>query len=283
MGILYALLPAFAWGSLVLVSVKLRGNAYSQTMGITAGAFIFSAVIYLIKSPELSPFILLIGFISGISWSVGQLNQLASVEHIGVSKAVPISTGMQLLGTTLFGVLVFHEWETSSAIWIGFCSILLIIAGVLLTSYGQKEEESKKGKLKKGMVTLLISTAGFVGYVIILRWFNIGGWEAVLPQSIGMAAGAFVLSVRHKPFTKYALKNILTGLMWAAGNLGLLLAIPRIGVAVSFSMSQMGIVISTFGGIYLLGEKKSKRQLVLVMIGSFLVIAGGVMLGFTKK
>ncbi|PLT28517.1 GRP family sugar transporter [Peribacillus deserti] len=281
-GILYALLPAVAWGSLVFVSVKLGGNAYSQTIGITAGAFLFSIVIYFIKSPDLTLSVLLIGFISGVLWSIGQLYQLASAQNVGVSKAVPISTGMQLVGTTLFGVFVFHEWDTAAAITIGSCSILLIISGVLLTSFGQ-QGDSQKGELKKGIFTLLLSTAGFVGYVIILKWFNIGGWEAVLPQSIGMAGGAFLLSMRHKPFTTYALKNILTGVMWAIGNLGLLLAIPRIGVAISFSMSQMGIVISTFGGIFLLGEKKSKRQLIFVVIGSVLVIAGGVLLGVTKK
>ncbi|WP_409288686.1 GRP family sugar transporter [Peribacillus sp. SCS-37] len=283
LGIIYALLPAIAWGSLVLVSVKLGGNSYSQTLGISIGAFIFSVFIFIFKTPDITPFIFLIGFISGFLWAVGQLNQLASVEYVGVSKAVPISTGMQLVATSAFGVLVFNEWNTKAAIILGIISLALIIAGVLLISSGQKEEDEKGGELKRGMVTLLISTAGFAGYVVIIRWFNIGGWEAVLPQSVGMASGALLMSFKHRPFTKFAVRNILTGLMWAAGNLGLLLAIPLIGVAVSFSMSQMGIIISTLGGIFLLGEKKTKKQLVFVIIGSLLIIAGGVVLGVTKK
>jgi glucose uptake protein len=56
-----------------------------------------------------------------------------------------------------------------------------------------------------------------------------------------------------------------------------------IGVATSFSLSQTGIVISTLGGIFILKEKKSKRLKVFIMIGLVLIVAGGVLLGYTKK
>ncbi|MFP3491126.1 GRP family sugar transporter, partial [Staphylococcus sp. SIMBA_130] len=48
-------------------------------------------------------------------------------------------------------------------------------------------------------------------------------------------------------------------------------------------VSQTGIIISTLGGIFLLGERKTKKQLIFVILGSILIIIGGVMLGFTKK
>ncbi|MET1176209.1 GRP family sugar transporter, partial [Paenibacillus amylolyticus] len=55
-----------------------------------------------------------------------------------------------------------------------------------------------------------------------------------------------------------------------------------VGVATSFSLSQMGIVISTLGGIILLGEKKTKRQLIGIAIGIILIVAAGVLLGIAK-
>ena len=239
-GILLALIPAVAWGSLVFVSVKLGGNAYSQTVGITIGSLLFAIVIFFVKSPDLSLFVWGIGFISGVFWAVGQVNQLGSVKYIGVSKTVPISTGMQLIGTTLFGVLVFKEWTTTQTILIGSGAIIALIVGVILTSYTQKSQDNEHSQLKKGLITLVISSCGYIAYVVILRWFNIGGWEAILPQAIGMFIGAVAITIRHKPFTKYTVRNILTGFMWAAGNLGLLLALPRIGVATSFSLSSNG-------------------------------------------
>lgn len=283
-GILYALIPAVAWGSIVLVTVKLGGDPYSQTLGTTFGALIFSIVMYFFVHPNLSSLIWIVGLISGVFWAIGQKNQLGSVKYLGVSNTVPISTGMQLVATTLFGVLVFHEWSGLMTIIIGSIAVLVITVGVIFTSIRDKSGDNEKGNknLKKGVLILLLSTAGYLVYVVIIRWFKIDGWSAILPQAVGMVIGAMVLTFRHHPFTKYAFRNTLSGFLWGIGNLGLLLALPRIGVATSFPISQSGIIISTFGGILILHEKKTKRQLVFIIIGSLLIIIGGVLLGYTK-
>ena len=57
---------------------------------------------------------------------------------------------------------------------------------------------------------------------------------------------------------------------------------PRVGVATSFSLSQMGIIISTLGGILILGERKTKRQLTGIVVGIVFIIAAGIMLGIAK-
>lgn len=282
-GILLALIPALCWGSIVLVSVKLGGDAFSQTLGITIGALLFSIILYFIVHPVLTTLTITIGILSGIFWAVGQRNQLGTVEYLGVSKTVPLSTGMQLVATSLVGVIVFKEWTTRNVIIIGMTAIILIIVGVLFTVIRDKKDKETKKVVKKGYILLLISTAGFLAYVIIVRWFHLDGWSVILPQAIGMLLGALLLTFRHRPFNRYAMHNIVTGILWAAGNLGLLLALPKIGVATSFSLSQTGIIISTLGGVFLLHEKKSKRQMVFVIAGCILVIAGGILLGFTKK
>ncbi|MFJ7679733.1 GRP family sugar transporter [Peribacillus sp. NPDC097198] len=281
-GFLYALIPALTWGSLVLVSEKLGGNSYNQTLGITIGSLLFAIVMSVINPPEWTSLIWIVGIISGIGWAFGQLFQFNSVKEMGVSKTVPISTGLQILGNTFFAVIVFKEWNTTSTIILGVIAIIFLIAGVLLTSY-EGSKGKNEGSMKKGILYLIVSTLGFVTYVIVVRWFDIDGWSTILPQAIGMFIAAFLLSIKHKPFNKYAGRNILTGIMWATGNIGLLLANPKVGVAIAFSFSQMGIVISTLGGIFLLGEKKSKKQMTYVIIGCILVIAGGVMIGFTKE
>ncbi|WP_044640583.1 GRP family sugar transporter [Risungbinella massiliensis] len=290
MDILLAIIPAITWGSIVLVSVKLGGDEYSQTLGITIGALLFSIGIYWFSNPNLSWTVLIVGAISGFFWVIGQLNQLATVRYLGVSKTVPISTGMQLVATTLFGVLIFREWTTTIKIVLGSVALVLIIVGVLLTSIEEKEKQNSnteeadsRKKLRKGILTLLISTAGYLVYVVIIRWFEVDGFAAILPQGVGMVVGAILLTARHRPWNRYALRNILAGFIWATGNLFLFLSQPKVGVAISFSLSQMGIVISTFGGIFFLGEKKSRRQMVFITIGSLLIIAGGVCLGFAKS
>lgn len=77
-------------------------------------------------------------------------------------------------------------------------------------------------------------------------------------------------------------KNVLTGLVWGIGNFFMFMAIPALGLAISYSLAQCGIVISTFGSIWFLGEQKTNREMVYTVIGSLLVIAGGVTLGLMK-
>ncbi|SFC72658.1 glucose uptake protein [Bacillus sp. OV322] len=282
MDILLALLPAIFWGSIVLFNVKLGGGAYSQTLGTTLGALIFSIIIYFTVHPVLTPYIFLIGIISGLFWSLGQSNQLKSIEYIGVSRTMPISTGMQLVATSLFGVIVFKEWETSTAVIFGILALVFIIIGIILASLNDKNAEKQNASFNKGVITLLLSTLGYLVYVVIARLMNVDGWSALFPQAIGMVIGGLILTYKHKPFNKYAIRNIIPGLIWASGNLFLFLSQPKVGVATSFSLSQMGIVISTLGGIFLLGEKKTKRQLINIALGIILIIAGGVFLGMAK-
>jgi glucose uptake protein len=281
-GILLAVITAACWGSIILVSNKLGGDDNSQTLGTTIGALIFAGAVFLFVRPELSPLVWGAGLASGALWSLGQKNQFGAVKYLGVAKTTPLSTGLQLIGTSFFGIVVFNEWSTGLQITLGIIALVLIIVGAVMTSWGQKEGNDESKSLKKGLVTLLISTVGFVGYVVIINWLEIDGWSALLPQALGMVIGGTALTIKNKPLNKYALRNLLTGLIWAAGNLTLLLSLPKIGVATSFSLSQTGIVISTLGGIFLLGEKTSKKQTILIITGCLLIIAGGVMIGFTK-
>ncbi|MEC3335061.1 RhaT/GlcU family sugar-proton symporter [Bacillus cereus] len=287
MDILLAILPALFWGSIVLFNVKLGGGPYSQILGTTLGALVFSIGVYIFIKPVLTPMVIIIGIISGLFWALGQANQLKSINLIGVSKTMPISTGMQLVSTTLFGVIVFHEWSTTTSVVLGVLALLCIIIGIVLTSLQSKEEKNDKqtGNFKKGIVILLISTLGYLVYVVItltIRLFGIDGWSALLPQAIGMVLGGILLTFKHQPFNKYAIRNIIPGLIWAAGNMFLFISQPRVGVATSFSLSQMGIVISTLGGIFILGEKKTKRQFIAIVIGIIFIIAAGIMLGIAK-
>lgn len=128
----------------------------------------------------------------------------------------------------------------------------------------------------------MISTVGYLVYVVVIRLFKVDGWSALLPQAVGMVLGDFAY-FKHHPFNKYAIRNIIPGLIWAAGNMFLFISQPRVGVATSFSLSQMGIIISTLGGILILGERKTKRQLTGIVVGIIFIIAAGIMLGIAKS
>ncbi|KOS30989.1 glucose transporter GlcU [Bacillus anthracis] len=284
MGIFLALLPAIAWGSILLFSVKLGGGAYSQTVGMTFGALFFSIVVYVFIQPVLTLTVLVVGFVSGLFWAFGQVNQLKTVEKLGVSSTVPISTGLQFVSTSFFGVIVFREWSTIISVVLGVFALVFIVVGVVFTSFESDEEKNAEpaGHFKRGLLILFVSTFGYFVYVVVIRLFNVDGWSAFLPQAVGMFFGGVLLTFKHHPFNKYAIRNVFSGLLWGAGNLFLFLSLPRVGVATSFSLSQIGIVISTFGGIVFLGERKTKRQLMFIVVGIVFIIGGAVLLGMTK-
>ena len=114
-------------------------------------------------------------------------------------------------------------------------SMVLLVAGIALTSLkGKKESDDSKSALGKAMPILLISTVGYVVYVVIAQIFSVNGLDALFFQSIGMAIGGFILSANHQTSTKYTLKNLIPGVVWAIGNLFLFFSQPKVGVATSF-------------------------------------------------
>ncbi|MCU09337.1 glucose transporter GlcU [Listeria monocytogenes] len=285
MNIVIALIPAVMWGIMPLVVSKIGGKPRQQIIGTTFGALAFAIGVFIFTNPEYTATIIIASFVSGAFWSLGQMNQFRAFTQVGVSKTMPLSTGMQLVGTSLFGVFAFHEWGTTSKLVLGFSALALIIIGIFLTSYQQHKDESSGQNMKKGIITLLISSVGYVGYVVITRWFDISGWDAILPQAIGMVVAGLLFSIKseEKRFTKQTWLNMIPGVMWATGNFALLFSNKLVGIATGFSLSQMGVVISTIGGILFLGEKKTKKELILVIIGVVLVIIGGTMIGIAKS
>ncbi|RYL87859.1 GRP family sugar transporter [Sporolactobacillus sp. Y61] len=285
-GLMIALIPALLWGTLPLVSTKMGGTPNQQAFGMTIGAIFFSIVVSFIVPPIFNWTVVMISFISGLFWAVGQLYQFAAMKTIGISKTMPVSTGMQLAGAALCGVLIFGEWNTAFRLSVGLTALVLIVAGVLCTSHEPgKNGHTESISMIKGILLLLLSTSGYVSYIVILRLFDINGWSAILPQSAGMITGALLLSGRQAShlITRETAGNMISGLMWGGGNIALLMATKLEGVATSFSLSQVGTVLSTLGGIFLLGEKKSKTQMIFVMAGCFLIVTGGVLLGMTKQ
>ncbi|MDP1417724.1 GRP family sugar transporter [Peribacillus simplex] len=67
----------------------------------------------------------------------------------------------------------------------------------MLTSYGDGDDK-KEGSMKKGVFYLAISTVGYVTYVIVVRWNEVDGWSAILPQAIGMFLAALLLRIYHE-------------------------------------------------------------------------------------
>ncbi|WP_019724462.1 GRP family sugar transporter, partial [Enterococcus mundtii] len=135
MGILIALIPAIGWGIQPLVLKKIGGRPTNEILGTGIGALLVGLVVQLFMSPGgISITTFLISLLSGAFWVIGQIGQYTTFNLIGVSKTMPISTAMQLVGTSLIGVFAFGEWAGTTGKVIGGVAIVLLVIGSALTA-----------------------------------------------------------------------------------------------------------------------------------------------------
>ncbi len=284
MDLLIALLPALFWGSVVLINVLVGGGPYNQIRGTTFGALIIGILLLLTGNTKFDdPIVIIVGLISGAFWALGQGYQLKSVSLIGVSKTMPISTGLQLVGTTLFSAIFLGEWSTGTQVILGLVAMILLVGGIALTSIKGKNEALESTKnFGKAIPILLISTVGYVVYVVVAQIFGVDGMNALFFQSIGMAIGGLILSAKHETTIRSTVWNLIPGVIWGIGNLFMFYSQPKVGVATSFSFSQLLVIVSTLGGIFLLGERKDKRQMIGIWTGIILIVIAAFVLGNIK-
>ena len=286
MGVLIALVPMFAWGSIGLVSGKIGGDANQQTLGMTLGAWVFAFFTTIIVRPTITWTTVWVGLAAGILWSFGQNGQFKGMKQMGVASALPISTGMQLIVSTLLGAFAFHEWTETRDYVYGILALVCLIAGSVLTSRRDPNRDmTGDGHLYnygQGLRALALSTVGYAAYNAIINAAGVEPLAVILPQATGMILGAFLFAGKKIKLEKVVFLNMMTGILWGIGNICMLTAMKLIGLAVSYSLSQSGIIISTLGGIFILGEKKTKLEMRYVIFGCLLVILGVVLLGIMK-
>lgn len=287
LNLLIGLMPMIGWGLFPILTGKFGGKPVNQILGTTYGTLIFAIIVALVRqTPMLSGKAFLFTFLSGVFWSAGQILVFYAFAEMGVSRTMPVSTGFQLVGASLWSVIVLGEWATGNAKLIGFSAIILIIFGVWLTTYSEKKLPKEDGGMNavKGVLLVACAEIGYLGYSAFPQAVNVSGFSAFLPQALGMAVVATVFAIAtkgnraEKPFkTKSSYTNIISGLFFAFAALTYLIsARPSVnGLATGFILSQMNVVIATLGGIYILHENKTKKEMGFILTGLVLVVIAG--------
>lgn len=280
-----AFVSALGWGVMPILAQWTKAGPREQLLGTSAGAVLFAAGLYAASPTVFSPGPYMISFISGILWAVGQWLQFEAFQRISVSVAIPFICGLQLTGTTLFAALALGEWSTRFQLLLGTAALALVLAGVLLTSLQERSAGTKHGLTPGQLSILLCSALALTGYVVINQWFDISGLAVILPQSAGMFLAAITIGLLagKRPRPRMVIRNLATGLAWSVANLALFVANGRIGVAASFPVSQVSIVIATVGSILIFKEKKSAAVWMRVLLGSTVLMAGVFLIGLTKS
>ncbi|MCT3526910.1 ribose/proton symporter RbsU [Latilactobacillus curvatus] len=289
--ILIGLMPMIGWGLFPVIVGKIGGKPASQIIGTTLGTLILAIIVAIFRGtpiPGTKTFIFCL--ISGACWALAQIITFHVFETMGVSRTMPITTGFQLVGASLWGVFILGNWASTQSKLIGFTAIILIILGVYLTAWSEDRSSASKNGAVRGILLLLVGELGYLGYSAFPQAVHADGFQGFLPQALGMAIvgvifGLTQTSKTYQPFkeaTSY--KNIFSGFFFAFAALTYLIsAQPSVnGLATGFVLSQTSVIFATIGGIYVLKEQKTKKEMVAVLIGLVLVLVAGSVTAFIK-
>ncbi len=281
MALLLLLLPALGWGLLPPVVAKIGGKPANQIFGTAAGLLVVSIVVYVVVQPTTDMRSFLLAALAGAFWIVGQVGQYIGYQSIGVSTTMPISTGLQLIGTSLIGVFIFGEWSTTVERVAGALGILLLIIGIWLTSIkDNKDQKSNNGALTRTIVMLVFTAIGYCVYNSIPRGLESSGIAIFLPESIGMCLAVLVYLIfsgqLHAVKEKSSWTNMLGGFIFSIAAISYIFSVRDNGVNTAFIVSQLSVVISTLGGMLVMHETKSRRELTFTLLGLVLIISGAV-------
>lgn len=284
MNILIALIPALGWGIMPLITGKIGGSPVNQMFGIGAGATIVGLVAYIVTQPSVNTLAFWFSVLCGALWTIGQIGQFISFKRIGVSGTVPLSTVFQLVGNSIIGMLIFGDWAGVHAKIIGIIALLIVIAGALLTSVSDSSTANKM-EFKDAMF-LLCTTVGFWIYssfpnMPIVKSQN--GTAIFLPEMLGILLGAIIyaLFTDAKSFKqKEQYQNILAGISWGIAAFAYIFSAKQNGNTSAFIWTQLNVIIATFGGIFVLHEHKTRREMSFTILGIALIVVGSVATSF---
>lgn len=298
--ILIGLIPALGWGFQGIIMQKIGGTTANKQMGMVLTALVMSVVVAALVPITWTPALIAAAAVNGIPWAIAQILQIKSFDYLGVSHTMPLTSGEQLVFTALIGTFCFGEWTTPMQLGLGFGGIALIILGTVFTAYTEKGDASDAGKgagdFAKGIVITTISSALYVAYATAARFFSVDSFQILLPQALFMLAATIVISLfvsaRESTdgvfgrvegvFGIKSWQNMLTGVLWSVANIAVLFSNQVNGVAVGWTLANMNLIFATLGGLFILHEKKTPKELRFVIAGMVLIALGGIAIGVTK-
>lgn len=282
MALLIALIPAIGWGIQPIILGKIGGKPANQILGTGIGTLIVGIIVNLVTSPApISTSVFLISLFSGIFWVIGQVGQYKALKLMGVSKTMPLTTGLQLIGTSIISIIFFGEWASGLSKLGGFIAILLLILGAILTSYS--ERSTAKNTLRQGLMILLVTSIGYWVYSALPKMVDVSGLSIFFPQMLGVFIGAFVYTLfsdKRAFRATVSWKLIVIGLTFGISAMAYIFSAQANGVVTAFIITQLNVVVATLGGLLILKEQKTHRELVLTLLGLVLIVLGSVLTVF---
>ena len=284
MSIAIALVPSLLFGALSLLLGAFPTDIRRQNTAVMVGAGAVSLGCAAMLGSPWSLSATVWGVACGLMWTGGQVFVLWAFRAWGVSRTMPLTTALQLLLNATLGVSLFGEWRAPGALVLGMVALALIMLGAAACSWQECTGPGPTAAQRRdGLLATAASAVLYGSYPSLLRAVEVPSAHAVGPMGLGLLAGAGLCALilpRRAPLRgPRIVPAALAGGLWAVGNALMLRSTAAVGVASGFTLSQLGFVLATLGGLTILGEKRTGRERTVVVAGVVAAIVGLVLMG----
>ena len=277
LGFLLALGAAIAWGSYAVPFRKSKTENLIQyqavmTIGILLSGFIFSLIIGYPISFNIY------GLLSGFLWAIANFISLSAFANLGISKAAPILSSLVIISTFLWGIFAFNELPTG--IIMASVGILVIVVGVIIVS---TINSTKSLNTKKGLVSAVLAGLIFGSQLVPLKIGKVEPSDFFFSSTMGIfIIGMIIFLLKRAQIEKKAVRmSLFSGIIWNVGNLLSIIAVSLIGIAKSIPLTQLALLVAVLWGVFYFKEVRSRKDILQVLIGAFVLLAGVVVLSLS--
>ncbi len=260
---------AVCWGTFFVPVRKVTVANIWQLQGSTGiGVILFAIPISFFWGFEILPS----GLLSGVIWTAGNILALYSVRLIGLSRTSPLLAGFSILVSFLWGIFYFEEKFSYMILAIG--AIGLLLAGLpFVTSASKTSTVQRKGYL-------IAAASGIVGgsYVIPMQathTLQSGFFSSSLSIFL---IGIPLLFLSRRWMKREIVAGVISGSLFNAGSLFVLMAISSIGITVAYPISQTATLFAVSWGILYFKEISNRCNILKIITGSVMILSGTILL-----
>ena len=146
---------------------------------------------------------------------------------------------------------------------------------------------SDKKVTTSNFIFLLVTTVGFWVYSAFPKIPVVANESAqgiFLPEMLGILLGSVLYALFSGNASAFKQReqylNILGGLSWGIAAIAYIFSAKALGVTEAFIFTQLNVIIATFGGIWILHEHKSHREMTYTVWGIVLIVIGSIATAF---
>ena len=233
-----------------------------------------------------------LSFLCGLIWTCGMLFYTLAVGQMGLALATPIKNTTAILGT-IIGFAFFAEGEHTKLVPALIGSLLVVACAIVLGMTGERKG-TRSFITPLGILFAILAATFFATYTIPLKCamkLHIDSYRIIAIMGLGSASGGLALLVAQRRSLRQWLRSAkrdhawaaAAGACWTVATIAMAEAIARIGLAVTWPISNLNTIVTVACGILLFREISVRKFGKTLALGMLCAIVGSVLLGLAKS